>query len=137
MARYEHLPIFRAAFDLALHLEKIVQNFGRYHKYTLGTELRDRSRAVLERVIAANTADAGRQEQLLKLRAELEQLKVLVRLCHQAGGFASTRSYLYVSEQVVGIAKQNEGWLRSTVNGGGRGRQDRSGESRHGQNPTC
>lgn len=80
MARYEHLPIFRAAFDLALHLEKIVQNFSRYHKYTLGTELRDRSRAVLERVIAANSASEGRQEQLLLLRAELEQLKVLVRL---------------------------------------------------------
>jgi len=27
MARYEHLPIFRAAFDLALHLEKIVKHF--------------------------------------------------------------------------------------------------------------
>jgi hypothetical protein len=137
MARYEHLPIFRAAFDLALHLEKIVKNFSRYHKYTLGTELRDRSRAVLQRVIAANTASQGRQEQLVQLRAELEQLKVLVRLCHQSGGFATTRSYLYVSEQVVGIAKQNEGWLRSTVNGGAHGRRDRSGESRHGQNPTC
>lgn len=137
MARYEHLPIFRAAFDLALHLEKIVKNFSRYHKYTLGTELRERSRAVLQRVIAANTASEERQAQLLALRAELEQLKVLVRLCHQSGGFATTRSYLYVSEQLVGIAKQNEGWLRSTVNGGGRGGPDRSGESRHGQNPTC
>jgi|OM-RGC.v1.026052870 hypothetical protein len=137
MARYEHLPIFRAAFDLALHLEKIVKHFSRYHKYTLGTELRERSRAVLERVITANSAVEGRQEQLLQLRAELEQLKVLVRLCHQSGGFATTRSYLYVSEQVVAIAKQNEGWLRSTVNGGARGRRNRSGESRHGQNPTC
>lgn len=137
MARYEHLPIFRAAFDLALHLEKIVKNFSRYHKYTLGTELRERSRAVLQRVIAANTASDERQAQLLALRAELEQLKVLVRLCHQSGGFATTRSYLYVSEQLVGIAKQNEGWLRSTVNGGGRGGPDRSVESRHGQNPTC
>lgn len=135
MARYEHLPIFRAAFDLALHLEKIVQNFSRYHKYTLGSELRNRSRAVLERIVAANTASDGRQDQLLALRAELEQIKVLVRLCHQSGGFASTRAYLYVSEQVVGIAKQNEGWLRSTANGGARGRSDRSGESGHGQNP--
>lgn len=109
MARYEHLPIFYAPFDLALHLEKIVQNFGRYHKYTLGTELRDRSRAVLERIVAANTASDGRQDQLLALRAELEQLKVLVRLCHQSGGFASTRAYLYVSEQLVGSAAPARG----------------------------
>ncbi|KAA6185111.1 hypothetical protein F2Q65_10320 [Thiohalocapsa marina] len=42
-------------------------------------------------------------------RAELEQLKVLVHPGHQSGGFATTRGYLYVSEQLVGIAKQNEG----------------------------
>jgi hypothetical protein len=26
MARYDHLPIYRAAFDLAVHIEKIVHN---------------------------------------------------------------------------------------------------------------
>jgi len=25
MARYEHLPIYRAAFDLAVHVEKLVR----------------------------------------------------------------------------------------------------------------
>ena len=29
MARHEHLPIYRAAFDLAVHIEKIVRNFSR------------------------------------------------------------------------------------------------------------
>ena len=48
MARYEHLPIYRAAFDLAVHLEKIVRNFSRYHRYSLGTELRAGSRRILE-----------------------------------------------------------------------------------------
>jgi len=33
MARYEHLPIYKKAMDLAIHLEKIVRNFSRYHKY--------------------------------------------------------------------------------------------------------
>ena len=30
MARYEHLPIYRAGFDLAVHLEKVVRHFDRY-----------------------------------------------------------------------------------------------------------
>ena len=47
MARYEHLPIYRAAFDLAVHVEKLVRGFNRYHKYSLGTELRERSRELL------------------------------------------------------------------------------------------
>ena len=56
MARYEHLPIFRDAYDLAVHMEKIVRNFSRYHKYTLGTELRNKSRAILESIVKANNA---------------------------------------------------------------------------------
>ena len=40
MAHYRHLPIWKAAMDLAVHLEHAVRRFARYHKYTLGTELR-------------------------------------------------------------------------------------------------
>jgi hypothetical protein len=116
MARYDHLPIYRVAFDLAVHIEKIVRHFSRYHKYSLGTELRESSRRILERIIEANNSDE-RESILLQLRADLEKFKVLARLCHESGGFASTRSYLYVSEQVVNLAKQNEGWLRQTSDG--------------------
>jgi hypothetical protein len=46
MAHYRHLPVWKAALDLAVHLEHAVRRFGktpsppRYHKYTLGSELR-------------------------------------------------------------------------------------------------
>ena len=36
MARYSHLPIWKAAMDLAVHLEHAVRRFPRYHKYSLG-----------------------------------------------------------------------------------------------------
>ena len=94
MARYEHLPIYRAAFDLAVHMEKIVRHFSRYHKYSLGTELRERSRRILERVMEANSR-RDRTALLLQLREELESFKMLARLCHESGGFASTRAYLH------------------------------------------
>ena len=44
MARYEHLPIYRQAFAVALHFEQVVAGFSRYHKYTLGSELRQARR---------------------------------------------------------------------------------------------
>jgi hypothetical protein len=40
MAHYEHLPIYREAMRLAVHLENVVRGFARYHKYTLGSEMR-------------------------------------------------------------------------------------------------
>ena len=56
MAQYEHLPIFKKAYDLMLYFENIVRNFSRYHKYTVGTELRHISREVMRLIRLANTA---------------------------------------------------------------------------------
>lgn len=134
MARYEHLPIYRAAFDLAVHVEKTVRHFSRYHKYSLGTELREGSRHILARIVEANTS-RERGPVLDQLGQELEQFNVLVRLCHEAGAFASTRAYLYVAEQLVGITKQNTGWRRHTATGRpSRPSRQRSGASGQSQN---
>lgn len=35
MAQTEHLPIYKRTYDLCLYFEQIVQNFPRYHKYSL------------------------------------------------------------------------------------------------------
>ena len=56
MARYEHLPIYRTAFEIARHMEMIVRNFSRYNKYTLGSELRAVSRDILKLIIKANSS---------------------------------------------------------------------------------
>jgi hypothetical protein len=37
----EHLPIYK--YDLTIYFEKIVRNFTRYYKYTLGNELGKRA----------------------------------------------------------------------------------------------
>jgi len=73
MARHEHLPIYKAALDLTVHFEKLVAGFSRYHKYTLGTELRQGSRAVLQQVLRTNNAatSAQRASERLELRASL------------------------------------------------------------------
>ena len=67
MARYEHLPIYKQALDVAVHFEKVVAGFSRYHKYTLGSELRNQSRGVVAAVVKANAA-RDKSAQLLMLR---------------------------------------------------------------------
>ena len=54
MVRYEHLPIYKTAMDLAVYLEQVVRNFSRYHKYTLGSDLRQQSRELVTVIIRAN-----------------------------------------------------------------------------------
>ncbi len=40
MAVYDHLPIFKAMMDVTVFVENAVKYFSRYHKYTLGSELK-------------------------------------------------------------------------------------------------
>ncbi|MDA1305584.1 MAG: four helix bundle protein, partial [Nitrospirae bacterium] len=55
MARYEHLPIYKAAMDVTVYVETIVRNFSRYHKYTLGSDLRQQRRELVTLIIRANS----------------------------------------------------------------------------------
>ncbi len=122
MAQTEHLPIYKSTYDLCLHLEGIVHNFSRYHKYTLGADLRDGARRALKLVVRAN-ARRDKTSVLLELREELESLKVVLRLSQDVKAFAHFTSFEHAITQVVEIAKQNEGWLKSQRQGDGQNRR--------------
>jgi len=125
MAQTEHLPIYKAAYDLCLYFERIVRNFSRYHKpvlsseqreriegYSIGQDLRDGARRVLKLIVRAN-ARGDKVSVLLQIREEVEELKVLLRLCHDAKGFPNFNSFEHAIALVVNVARQNEGWLKS------------------------
>jgi hypothetical protein len=116
MARYEHLPIYKQALDVAVHFEKIVTGFSRYHKYTLGSELRTKSREVVALIVKANAA-RDKPPQLLHVRETLDELLILIRIAKEARAFKNFKSFQYAIEQVVSVCRQNEGWLRSTQKG--------------------
>lgn len=113
MAYYEQLPLYKQSLDFTVWVEKVVRNFPRYHKYTLGGDLRNLSREVTVLIARAN-ARKERRELLMKVRDKLEELKVLIRICRELGIFSSFKSYEFTAAQVVGLARQNEGWLKKS-----------------------
>ena len=52
--RYDNLPIYKAALDLCVYVELIVKGFDKYHKYTLGVDLRNYSKELLFMIHRAN-----------------------------------------------------------------------------------
>jgi len=113
------------SYDACLYFEQVVRNFSRYHKYSIGQDLRDGTRRVLRLIVRAN-ARQDKVPVLLDIREEVEELKVLLRLCNDAKAFANFNSFEHGIRLVTDIARQNEGWLKSQ-------RQGRSPE-RAGQN---
>jgi hypothetical protein len=79
MAYYEHLPIYKKAMETAIYFETIVRNFSRYNKYTLGSEMRTKSRDIVKLVIKANSS-RNKLPLLYELREHVEELKILIRI---------------------------------------------------------
>lgn len=132
MARNEHLPIYKSAYDLCLWLEQVVRGFSRYHSEprdvaaasAIGSDLRTMSRRILRLVVRAN-ARSDKADALLDLREEVEAMKATMRLAFDAEAIEGIASFEHGMRLVVEIAKQNEGWLRSqpsAVQGRGRNR---------------
>jgi len=112
LAQYEHLPIYKASFDLLVYFEKIVKNFSRYNKYTHGKALREIAREILMLIVRANNT-YNKRPVLEEVRIKLEELKVTVRVCKEIQAFPNFNSFETAINMVVEIAKQNEGWMRS------------------------
>jgi hypothetical protein len=112
VAQYEHLPIYKAAFDLLIYFEKIVKNFSRYNKYTHGTALRDLAREALVLIIRANNS-SEKLPVLEELRIRLEELKTVIRICKEVSAFPNFNSFETSINQVINLSKQNEGWMKN------------------------
>jgi hypothetical protein len=111
MAQYEHLQIYRDAFQYLIYCENIVKNFSRYHKYTHGTELRNLARSAVQTIIRANSS-ADKIPVLEELRITIEECKLMIRICKEVKAFQNFKSFETAINQVTNIARQMEGWLK-------------------------
>ena len=92
MARYEHLPIYREAYDLCLYFEQLVRGMARYDKYTLGADLRNLSREIAKLISRANSEE-DRTVTLREVRGKVEELKLVLRLARESGAIGGRSAW--------------------------------------------
>ena len=112
MARYEHLPVYKAAIDLAVYIEQIVAGFSRYHKYTLGSELRTLAHKIVSLVIKANNS-VDKKVLLKELLDAQEEMKIIIRISKEVKAFHSFNSFETCVRRLDNVIRQSSGWLRS------------------------
>ena len=101
----ENLPIYKAALDLTVYVEQIVRKFEKYHKYTLGVDLREKSKALLFAISRANLAQ-DKVPYLQILRDSCEEMKMLIQLSRELRAFHSFKQFEQSSFLTVSVCKQ-------------------------------
>jgi len=123
--RYRQLPLWRDASQFLLEVEQAVRRFPRYHKYTLGSELRRQAMQICRLVArAAQCAETAQRERLVEsLVWQVEDAKMSVQLAKELQAFCSFAQLQRLSEQAVVLGKQSGGWwkrARSAAQGASR-----------------
>jgi len=108
----ENLPIFKASMALAVYMEQIVKGFSKYHKYTMGQDLRLQSKKLIFLVSHANNS-RDKTEVVKKLRDACEEMKVLIYLSKELEVFHSFKQFEHSSLLLLSICKQAQAWLGS------------------------
>ncbi len=108
MARYEHLPVFKATYALNMYFFKLSQNFRKDYKYGLAQEIRGLLTELLDLIIIANNSQ-NKLPALQKASLALERMRFKVRLLYDLRVIKVT-SYKYISVQLVDISKQVKKW---------------------------
>ncbi|MBK9376145.1 MAG: four helix bundle protein [Holophagales bacterium] len=112
MARYEHLLVFKVAYDLTVWMENKVGGVSRYRKCTIGHDLRNGARGVQRRIELANSS-VDKRPQLERLRGDLDELTVLVRLAKGVKALAGLAGHQHCVNELSNLSRQSAGWLRS------------------------
>jgi len=107
------LPIYKSALELAVYMEKIVKEFEKYHKYTMGVDLRQKSKTLLFTIGHANLAE-DKIVALTKLRDTCEEMKMLIQLSKELQVFKSFKQFEHSSLLTVMVCKQAQAWLNAT-----------------------
>lgn len=115
MSLYEDLPVYKKALDLAVYFEKTVRGFERYHKFTIGADLKNLSRRILVLIAKANTKQF-RTDCLTGALDKLEELKITLHFCKEVKAFHNFRSFEIAVKSVIEVSKQCEGWMSSWEN---------------------
>ena len=109
---HKSIPIWRDATALLVDIEQVVRHFPRYHKYTLGTEMRQQAMRICQLIQRAWNDKAQAKQHLETLVLAVDDLKIQIQLAKELHVFRNFAEFERLSRQAVGIGRQSGGWLR-------------------------
>ena len=96
-------------------VEEAVRRFPRYHKYTLGSDLRRQAMQVCRLVNRAWRDQRGRSSHVEHLVMAVDEFKLLLQVGKEVHAFTGFSQFQQLAELAVALGKQSGGWRRRLV----------------------
>ena len=106
------MPIWRDASQLLVMIEQAVRHFPRYHKYALGTEMRQQAMRVCRLIVRAYHDKENRVTQVQRLNDAVDDLKIQIQLAKELMAFRHFQEFEAIATLAVAVGKQSGGWKR-------------------------
>jgi len=105
-------PILRDANRLLLEMEQSVRYFPRYHKYSLGSELRAQVFKINQLIARAWQYKDQSLYYLKRVIRAVDDLKIQLQLAKELKVFRNFAEFQRLAELTISLGKQSGGWYR-------------------------
>jgi len=78
MTIYLYLPVYKASYDLILELFKVIKEFNREYKYTLGESIKKEAIELVTDIYRANSS-YSKKPHIEKAREKIETIRIFFR----------------------------------------------------------
>jgi len=79
MATYDHLPVYKASYDLLVLLFQFTKDFSREYKFTIGESIKKETVAMITNIYRANSSYA-KKDIIRGARENIETIRLFLRL---------------------------------------------------------
>jgi len=113
MGNYSELPVYKASYDLVLEVFRMVKDFDKNYKHTIGEKLKNETIELVLMIYRANCR-REKKEILISAREKLEVIRLVIRITkdlHQI----NTKKLVLLNKRIENVSKQLTGWEKSVT----------------------
>lgn len=112
MAQYSHLLIYVKVFNFSKIVYRLIHNFKKEYKYTLGAELQQIILQVLDGIIETNSVLNNKKiEKIEEVSLLFDRFKIRIRLAYELGQISKSK-YFFIQKEIEEIGKMIGGWQK-------------------------
>ena len=111
MATYYNLPVYKDSYDLLIELFKLIKEFSREYKYTIGETIKNETIQMIVKIYKANSS-VMKKGHIGAARENLEIIRLLIRLLKDLKQI-NVSKFSSLNEKIETLSKQLTAWQNS------------------------